>query len=313
MVPDKERPFRCCKCGYGFRQKAHLQKHQWRIHRRKLEPDPNVKEAEAFFEVIQRARDQSSERATITMQDIINKSVEKSIDGNPQNLMKTSSKYYSEVLGLEYDPKNSTGSSSTASEEDDSRDQPLDLSPAKKQYQTVVVEPSQPKNCSVAISKPSSLIIMPFQPSAESQQQTNNNNNYHLSSKISASSSRGGGETSTSGLLTQQQQHHPIHHSSETTEMIASDYPPPAWKKQKTNPSLTITATHATLPPISGLQKPMSLVTIKNNYKHSSWITEGHQEAAVQNLHMQAKHPENNNSMVRSQLELLRSTNARTV
>jgi hypothetical protein len=106
-------------------------------------------------------------------------------------------------------------------------------------------------------------------------------------------------------------------HQSETTE-IASDYP--AWKKQKTNnpsssSSLTITATHATLPPISGLQKPMSLVTMKNNYKHSSWITEGHnQEAAVQNLHnMQAKHPENNNSMVRSQLELLRSTNARTV
>merc|ERR1712223_20619 len=290
MVPDKERPFRCCKCGYGFRQKAHLQKHQWRIHRRKLEPDPNVKEAEAFFEVIQRARDQSSERATITMQDIINKSVEKSIDGNPQNLMKTSSKYYSEVLGLEYDPKNNgsaTGSTSTTtSEEDDSRDQPLDLSPAKKQYQTLLEIPS----------------------AAESQQQkTNNNNSNNLStSKISAR----GGETSTtsaSGLLT---------HQSETTE-IASDYP--AWKKQKTNnpssSSLTITATHATLPPISGLQKPMSLVTMKNNYKHSSWITEGHnQEAAVQNLHnMQAKHPENNNSMVRSQLELLRSTNARTV
>ena len=287
-----------------------MQKHQWRIHRRKLEPDPNVKEAEAFFEVIQRARDQSSERATITMQDIINKSVEKSIDGTPQNLMKTSSKYYSEVLGLEYDPKNSAGSSSTASEEDDSRDQPLDLSPSKKQYQTLVELPQLQKNCSAISSKPSSLIIMPFQPSAESQQQTNNN---HLSSKISTR------ETSTSvGLVTQQQL--PIHHhQSETTEIIASDYPhAPAWKKQKTssNPSLTITATHATLPPISGLQKPMSLVTMKNNYKHSSWITEGHHQeaaAAVQNLHMQAKHPENNNSMVRSQLELLRSTNARTV
>merc|ERR1712226_1109933 len=36
---DKERPFVCCKCGYEFKQKAHLQKHQWRIHRRKLEPD----------------------------------------------------------------------------------------------------------------------------------------------------------------------------------------------------------------------------------------------------------------------------------
>merc|ERR1712226_213501 len=49
---DKERPFRCCRCVHNFRQKAHLQKHQWRIHRRKLEPDPNIKEAEAFFEVI---------------------------------------------------------------------------------------------------------------------------------------------------------------------------------------------------------------------------------------------------------------------
>ena len=80
----------CQYLQFFFRQKAHLQKHQWRIHRRKLEPDPNVKEAEAFFEVIQRARDQSTERATITMQDIINKSVEKSIEGTPQNLMKTS-------------------------------------------------------------------------------------------------------------------------------------------------------------------------------------------------------------------------------
>ena len=123
-VPDKERPFRCCKCGYGFRQKAHLQKHQWRIHRRydqiqihltkirmtklfcyfrKLEPYPGVKEAEAFFEVIQsstaiKVRDadvnpttsgSSSHQgagaegpakvATITMQDIINHGVEKNI------------------------------------------------------------------------------------------------------------------------------------------------------------------------------------------------------------------------------------------
>merc|ERR1719446_297068 len=139
-VSDKERPFRCCKCGYGFRQKAHLQKHQWRIHRRKLEPDPNMKEAEAFFEVIRSSSGSSTTATaspnssnvaapstTITMQDIINKSVEKSIGEGPRNLMKTSSKYYSEVLGLEYEPK-----SSTSSDDDDSRDQPLDLSPAKK-------------------------------------------------------------------------------------------------------------------------------------------------------------------------------------
>jgi len=49
---DKERPFVCCKCGYEFKQKAHLQKHQWRIHRRKLEQDPNIKEAEAILKAV---------------------------------------------------------------------------------------------------------------------------------------------------------------------------------------------------------------------------------------------------------------------
>lgn len=46
---DKERPFKCCKCGFEFRQKAHLQKHQWRIHRKKFESDPSVREAEALL------------------------------------------------------------------------------------------------------------------------------------------------------------------------------------------------------------------------------------------------------------------------
>ena len=32
---DKERPFKCCVCSYQFRQKAHLLKHQWRIHQSK--------------------------------------------------------------------------------------------------------------------------------------------------------------------------------------------------------------------------------------------------------------------------------------
>merc|ERR1712223_1764162 len=122
-VSDKERPFRCCKCGYGFRQKAHLQKHQWRIHRRKLEPDPNMKEAEAFFEVMKAEKQPAAapaataaQVATIPMPDIINKSVEKSIGDGPRSLMKTSSKYYSEVLGLEYEPKSSEASTS---EDDD--------------------------------------------------------------------------------------------------------------------------------------------------------------------------------------------------
>lgn len=46
---DKERPFKCCKCGFEFRQKAHLQKHQWRIHRKKFESDSGVREAEALL------------------------------------------------------------------------------------------------------------------------------------------------------------------------------------------------------------------------------------------------------------------------
>jgi len=252
-VDDKERPFRCCKCGYGFRQKAHLQKHQWRIHRRKLEPDPNMKEAEAFFEVIRGSASQASTRggttapvATITMQDIINKSVEKSIGDGPRSLMKTSSKYYSEVLGLEYEPK------SSSSEDDDSRDQPLDLSPAKK--------------------------------SSFTESRENN------------------------PLLNQPPLPLP---SNATTSQL--DYP--VWKKQKTNANaLASASSHTTLPPISGLQKPMSLVTVKN-YKHSSWIPNevvSITEMTASSASPSSKNSENN-SFVRSQLELLKSSNARTV
>lgn len=241
-VLDKERPFRCCKCGYGFRQKAHLQKHQWRIHRRKLEPDPNMKEAEAFFEVIrghEAVPPQPAPVATITMQDIINKSVEKSIGAEPRNLMKTSSKYYSEVLGLEYEPKSS-------SEDDDSRDQPLDLSPAKK-------------------------------PTSELSRENN-------------------------PLLNQPPSLPPVSNNS------VMDYP--VWKRQKLATSSG--SSHTTLPPISGLQKPMSLVVTKN-YKHSSWIpNEIHNPAADPTTSVSTKNSENNN-FVRSQLELIKSSNVRTV
>lgn len=50
---DKERPFKCCRCGFEFRQKAHLQKHQWRIHRKKFEADTGVREAEALLSVVE--------------------------------------------------------------------------------------------------------------------------------------------------------------------------------------------------------------------------------------------------------------------
>lgn len=79
-VQDKERPFRCCLCGYEFRQKAHLQKHQWRIHRRKLEPDTKVKEAEAILhEVHDMMTSSSIGETTLTIQQIIDRGVEREI------------------------------------------------------------------------------------------------------------------------------------------------------------------------------------------------------------------------------------------
>jgi len=76
---DKERPFICCKCGYEFKQKAHLQKHQWRIHRRKLEPDPNVKEAEAILHAVSEMTAQTEVETQLTIQQIIDRGVEREI------------------------------------------------------------------------------------------------------------------------------------------------------------------------------------------------------------------------------------------
>ena len=284
-VSDKERPFRCCKCGYGFRQKAHLQKHQWRIHRRKLEPDPSMKEAEAFFESIRSTTSSGTSSAssstspaasgsatpstTITMQDIINKSVEKSLNEGPRNLMKTSSKYYSEVLGLEYEPKSSTSSD----DDDNSRDQPLDLSPAKK----LASRENNP-----LLNQPPLPIQPPTQPS----------------------------------LTIQPTQLNPVRELVEQKPASSHDEYPGTWKKQKTSSATTTVvrtpatasaiATHSTLPPISGLQKPMSLVTVKNHFKHSSWISSTNnpnsitQKEPLDLIGGQSCAPPENDSFVRS-------------
>jgi len=76
---DKERPFRCCRCVHNFRQKAHLQKHQWRIHRRKLEPDPNVKEAKAILQAVNEMTSCPPPDTTLTIQQIIESSVERGL------------------------------------------------------------------------------------------------------------------------------------------------------------------------------------------------------------------------------------------
>ena len=127
---SKERPFRCCKCGYGFRQKAHLQKHQWRIHRRRIEPmdQQPIKEAEAFFQAIKSSKaisikpsvsdqgvttSKDPDITTVTIQDIINHGVEHGIRTLRPFPGKntTSSKYFSDVLGLEFEGNNSNMSS----------------------------------------------------------------------------------------------------------------------------------------------------------------------------------------------------------
>jgi hypothetical protein len=90
-------------------RQAQLQKHQWRLHRRRDCNDPAAS-------------------TTITMQDIINHGVEKSLREMPVCHSKTSSKYYSEVLGLEYSGAEDSSSSIWSS----SNVQPLDLSSAKK-------------------------------------------------------------------------------------------------------------------------------------------------------------------------------------
>ena len=147
---SKERPFRCCKCGYGFRQKAHLQKHQWRIHRRRIEPmdQQPIKEAEAFFHAIKSSKALSvkpsvSEQGgtssndpnvtTVTIQDIINHGVEHSVRVTRPfpGRNTTSSKYYSDVLGLEFDNSNSNSNMSSALEETENEDMDDDIQESK--------------------------------------------------------------------------------------------------------------------------------------------------------------------------------------
>ena len=56
----KERPFKCCKCGFEFRQKAHMQKHQWRIHRKKYDTtEPANKEPEQVTTAAPTANEQA--------------------------------------------------------------------------------------------------------------------------------------------------------------------------------------------------------------------------------------------------------------
>ena len=290
MCPEeKERPFKCCKCGYKFRQKAHLQKHQWRIHRRRYCD-----------------QDESPAATTITMQDIINHGVEKSLREIPVYHGKTSSKYYSEILGLEYsgsDDNNSNSSSNSSSTSNDV--QPLDLSPVKK-------KPETPASSAMPVIKIRELENNPLlnQPPLPRSPLQRLPEMTTISGMMTSGNNR-----STSSLSI-----------SPSSISVVESFP--AWKKQKTESTVapsttTTTTTHRALPPISILQKPpvMSLISRKTDgstytsYKHSSWIRETSNPVATdlstvrKSGDQQQPHPD----FLREQLSRLQSQNARTV
>ena len=279
---DKERPFKCCKCGYKFRQKAHLQKHQWRIHRRRYCD-----------------QDEAASATTITMQDIINHGVEKSLREIPVYHGKTSSKYYSEILGLEYSGTDDNNSSSSSNSSASNDVQPLDLSPVKKKPETG----NHLSIFKIRELEANPLLNQPPLPLSPRPRECD----------LTAGQSTSIPSTSTS--------------SSTSSQPVTQSFP--AWKKQRTetevpppttSTAMATTTTHVRLPPISLLQKPpvASLISRKNDgstyssYKHSSWIRETSNPAAT-DLTTSKNSGSQNPEFLREQLSRLQGQNARTV
>ena len=272
---EKERPFKCCKCGFKFRQKAHLQKHQWRIHRQRYCD-----------------QDDSAATTTITFQDIINHGVEKSLREIPVYHGKTSSKYYSEILGLEYAGSEDMNSLNGATANDNL---PLDLSPVKKNL-TPNLNMTFPV-IKIKELENNPLLNQPPLPHSYTQ----------WLQKTSKMASPG---QSTSSLSI-----------SPSSISVVESFP--AWKKQRTETAtLESTTTHSTLPPISILQRPpiMSLISRKTDgttytsYKHSSWIRETSSSSVATDLSaVQKSGNQQSPEFLRNQMLQLQSQNARTV
>jgi len=110
---DKKRPFICCKCGFEFKQKAHLQKHQWRIHRRKLEPDPNVKEAEAIMHAVSEMTAQTEVETQLTIQQIIDRGVEREIKKDQSEIKVGNLEHLEGTKPLDLSPSKMYGSANS--------------------------------------------------------------------------------------------------------------------------------------------------------------------------------------------------------
>ena len=225
--------------------------------------------------------------------------------------MKTSSKYYSEVMGLEYDAnasKESSPAPTPVPTPGPSTDMPLDLSPRKS------LRSDSPAPASVDLKLRDLVASLPFNkpPSLTITKQ--------IVPARQSSSSTTPKTTITTIInpLSNSNNNQPALLPSKDSTATNTDTAMPAMKKQKTTNNNT-TATHQTLPPISGLQKPMNLVTkykvpvqAHGHASNSAWIQD--QAASLPGTREEAKPDRKPEQFrVRDQLELLRCHNARTV
>ena len=180
---EKERPFRCCKCGYRFRQKAHLQKHQWRIHRRKLEPEPSEiqqqqqqhsqQTSDQQQQLSLRSNNSSSIAKTITIQDIIDHGVERGLGPSSRpHAMDSSSvaRFSVRTPSPERHPHGDNAGDRAAG----NSLQPLDLSPVKTSSQSSISRGKNEANPS-SFSSPSSASSPPSSSSSPYQDDSNQN------------------------------------------------------------------------------------------------------------------------------------------
>ncbi|TRY67378.1 hypothetical protein TCAL_05497 [Tigriopus californicus] len=297
MCEEKERPFRCCKCGYGFRQKAHLQKHQWRIHRRKLEPDQSMREAEAIFLAMKNvvtipktnttpppAQLPSSQNLTLQP------SVTITATTTPLMVTVASQEHanQNDVSSLPASPENSNACASPMVEQGS---QPLDLSPTKPSALSITVSTGQPSS-SLDHSGHSEL----GQPSSSSQpvyllrvaegnpllnQQISLPDN---SSATYPSQSSSNGRSISAWKKQRTCSDPPPTNHSENTQIDNIMHHSHATDLSAKEPI----STHRTLPPIATLQQPLSSnlrahtsAISPNSFKHSSWLSAGRQETSL--------------------------------
>ena len=269
-----ERPFRCCKCGYGFRQKAHLQKHQWRIHRRKLEPDPSVKEAEALMHAIKgippsplppSVPQQQPSRpppptllndgkiATITIQEIIDRGVERSM-GRP---------FLAAAAAPSTSSSSSPSSPAPASASAPGGMQPLDLSPAKSitplgnrddPKLTDLVAAMPPLGPSATGRPPPLMSSLPMLPPAPREPNP-------LFSQLPL-------QLPTEPVRIAAIEQPDSSPSSSSKRQRTLDAPPPSASSSSSSSSSSATASmHRSLPPITSLQRPpTTTATMTSNW-----------------------------------------------